>query len=254
MEITVTGKSNAWTDAGGASSSFLVSENDFRLLVDCGTGVFAKLRTVCRYTDIDAILVSHLHADHILDLIPYSFALCYSTEKTGHRPRLLGPPGFSELCNGLGRVFGFGDQLHRAFDIHEYREEDELDIGPLHARFCEVPHFVPAYASELTTQAGARLTYGSDCGYNVPLVEFAMDTDLLILEATLGGDRAPSPDDLSGHMTARQAGELARTARAQRLVLTHFSDEIDASAIEREGTVGFGAPVQLAHEQARFTV
>jgi len=129
-----------------------------------------------------------------------------------------------------------------------------LEIGPFSARFCEVPHFVPAYACELTEPSGRRFTYGSDCGYNEGLVEFAVDTDLLILEATIGGDNNASYDELSGHMSAKQAGELARTAGAKRLVLSHYSDEIDASAAEREGTAAFGEPVQMAHERDRFTV
>ena len=71
MQITVLGKSPSWQDAGGACSGYLVADGDTRLLLDCGNGVFAKLREHLQYTDIDAVLVSHLHADHILDLIPY---------------------------------------------------------------------------------------------------------------------------------------------------------------------------------------
>lgn len=248
------GKSNAWPDAGGANSSYLVTEGDFTLLLDCGTGVFSKLRTVCSYRDVDAIMVSHLHADHTLDLIPYSYALLYSTTADGTRPLLYGPPGFMRLLGHFAEAIGFHDQLLRAFEVQEYKPTDVLDVGPFSARFCEVPHFVPAYACELTGPSGRRFTYGSDCGYNDPLVEFSADTDLLILEATLGGVDVASADELSGHMTAKQAGELGRTAGAKQLVLSHYSDEIDASGIERDGAIGFGAPVNVARELDRFTV
>ena len=70
MRITVLGKSPSWQDAGGACSGYLVEEDGFSLLLDCGNGVFSKLRHYCDYVDLDAVLISHLHADHFLDLIP----------------------------------------------------------------------------------------------------------------------------------------------------------------------------------------
>ena len=75
MRITVLGKSPSWQDAGGACSGYLVEDGGTRLLLDCGNGVFAKLRERVDYTELDAVLISHLHADHFLDLVPYSYAL-----------------------------------------------------------------------------------------------------------------------------------------------------------------------------------
>ena len=78
MRITVLGKSPAWQDAGGACSGYLVEEDGFGLLLDCGNGVFSKLRHYRDYVDVDAVLISHLHADHFLDLVPFSYALSYA--------------------------------------------------------------------------------------------------------------------------------------------------------------------------------
>ncbi len=75
MRITVLGKSPSWQDAGGACSGYLVEDGGTRLLLDCGNGVFSKLRQRVDYTELDAVLISHLHADHFLDLVPYSYAL-----------------------------------------------------------------------------------------------------------------------------------------------------------------------------------
>ena len=125
-------------------------------------------------------------------------------------------------------------------------------FGPLTARFLRVPHFIPAFAVELTDAGGSRFTFGADCRYSEELVEFARDTDLLMLEAT-AGERQPSPG--GGHMSAREAGELARRAAALKLVLTHFSDELDPARIHAEGRAGFGSgAVELAAEGARFTL
>ncbi len=78
MRITVLGKSPSWQDAGGACSGYLVEDGGTTLLLDCGNGVFGKLRQRVDYIDVDAILISHLHADHILDLVPYAYALTYA--------------------------------------------------------------------------------------------------------------------------------------------------------------------------------
>ena len=78
MQVTVLGKSPSWQDAAGACSGYLVQEDDFTLVLDCGNGVFSKLRPLCDYVDVNAVLISHLHADHFLDLVPFSYALCYA--------------------------------------------------------------------------------------------------------------------------------------------------------------------------------
>ena len=78
LRITVLGKSPSWQDAGGACSGYLVEEAEHVLLIDCGNGVFAKLRRYRDYVDVDAVVISHLHADHFLDLVPYAYALTYA--------------------------------------------------------------------------------------------------------------------------------------------------------------------------------
>ena len=78
MRITVLGKSPSWEDAGGACSGYLIEGGGVSLLLDCGNGVFSKLRLFRDYTELDAVLVSHLHADHFLDLVPYAYALTYA--------------------------------------------------------------------------------------------------------------------------------------------------------------------------------
>src|ERR671933_365412 len=118
MRITVLGKSPAWQDADGACSGYLVEGGDVRLLLDCGPGVFAKLRRFVDYVDVDAVVVTHLHADHVLDLVPFASALSYAPRQqpvpvhgwpgTNHpaRPALIAPPGAREqlrdLCTATG--------------------------------------------------------------------------------------------------------------------------------------------------------
>ena len=81
MRITVLGKSPSWQDAGGACSGYLIESGETTVLLDCGNGVFGKLRERVDYVDVDAVVLSHLHADHFLDLVPFSYALTYSPKQ-----------------------------------------------------------------------------------------------------------------------------------------------------------------------------
>ena len=258
MRLTVLGKSPAWQDAGGACSGYLVEDGDTRALIDCGNGVFAKLRLHADYTRVDAVVISHMHADHFLDLIPFSYALTVSPRWRGApkadrpRPRLLAPPGARTTIRSVAGAWGSGDLVESAFEFSEYDPDDTVPIGPLRFRFCEVPHFTRTYAVEVTSVNGSgRITYGADCRSSRELIEFARDTDLLLVEATLA---APDPDPGAGHMTPAEAGEQGRRAGAGRLVLTHISDELDPDWALSEGSTPFGGALEIAHEGAVYTV
>ena len=254
------GKSPSWQDAGGACSGYLVEHDSFALLVDCGNGVFSKLRRFCDYIDVGAVVLSHLHADHFLDLVPFSYALTYAPRQqpvpvagwpgtvAPARPELWAPVGAQDTLRQIVGCWGNEDLVERAFELHEFDEPDVLELGPFTVRFCEVPHFMPAYAMEIVT-ANARLTYSSDCAPNEQLVRFAKGTDLLLIEATL-----PRPERTGerGHLTPYEAGEHGRRAGARQVVVTHFSDELEAEWARAEAHQGFGAAVELAREGAVY--
>ncbi|MBV8954505.1 MAG: MBL fold metallo-hydrolase, partial [Solirubrobacterales bacterium] len=260
---TVLGKSPSWQDVEGACSGYLVQQAGYALLLDCGNGVFSKLRRFCDYVDVAAVLVSHLHADHFLDLIPFSYALTYAPRQQPvpvagwpgtsrpARPRLYAPVGAAEFFRQLVGCWGDENLIERAFELHEYDGPDELELGPLVARFCEVPHYTPSYAVELSGGNGTRLTYSGDCSPNYELVGFARGTDILLIEATLP---RPERTGVRGHLTPREAGEHGRQAGARRLVLTHFSDELDPTWAREEAGAAFGGEVELAREGAIYTV
>jgi len=256
LQVRVLGKSPSWQDAAGACSGYLVEQDGFRLLLDCGNGVFSKLRAVIDYVDVDVVLISHLHADHFLDLIPYSYALSYAPRQqpvpvdgwpgtdSPARPDLYVPHGGPEILRRVVGCWGQEDLVDTAFTVQEYGAQQDLTLGPFHVRFCEVPHFTLTHAVQLSCQ-GSRFTYGADCRPNSELVRFAQDTDVLMVEATLP---RPERTGVRGHLTPREAGEHGRLAAAQRLVLTHYSDEMDAEWAGREAAEAFGGPVEMAVE------
>ena len=264
MRITVLGKSPSWQDAGGACSGYLVEDDESALLLDCGNGVFSKLRLFRDYTEIDAVLISHLHADHLLDLVPYAYALTYAPRQqpvpvAGYpgtdspaRPRLIAPRGAREFFRRLVGSWGNAELIETAFAVEEYDADSTLEVGTIRARLHEVPHFTTTYAIDFSSaNGGGRFTYGADCSPGAELVEIARDTDLLLVEATLP---RPERTGIRGHMTPGEAGDHARRAGARRVVLTHISDELDADWARVQGTEAFGSTVEVAREGAVYEV
>jgi ribonuclease BN (tRNA processing enzyme) len=263
VRITVLGKSPAWQDADGACSGYLVEAGDQTVLLDCGPGVFAKLRRFVDYLTVDAVVISHLHADHVLDLVPFASGLRYAPRQqpvpvagwpgtdAPARPRLIAPPGaldaFAALCEASRMP---ADHLALAFDLTVYDPADVVEIGPLSVRFQPVPHFVPCNAVEIAA-GDARFTFSGDCAPSEALCEFAAGTDLLLIEATLP---RPERDGQRGHLTPAEAGEHGARAAAARLVLTHFSDELGADWARQEAERTYGRPVDVAHEGASYHV
>jgi ribonuclease BN (tRNA processing enzyme) len=263
VDLRVLGKSPAWQDAGGACSGYLIASSATTLLLDCGCGVFGKLRTAIDYAHVDAVVISHLHADHILDLIPFASGLIYAPRHQpvpvgGHpgtdappRPRLIAPPGARETFRRLCAASGMREEhIENAFRLEEYDPGDTVAVGDLELRFQVVPHFLPTHAVSIAN-GDARITYSADSSPSDDLCAFAQDTDLLLIEATLPRPEREGP---RGHLTPEEAGEHGRRAGARRVVLTHISDELDPEWARAEGERGFGAPVEVAHEGAVYTV
>jgi ribonuclease BN (tRNA processing enzyme) len=263
VEITVLGKSPSWQDADGACSGYLVQEDGYALVLDCGNGVFSKLRRHRDYVDVDAVVISHLHADHFLDLVPFSYALTYAPRQqpvpvagwpgTDHpaRPVLYAPTGAGEMFRHIASCWGDEELIEKAFTMREYNAGDEPELGPLRARFCEVPHYTESFAIELSTTAGPRFTFSADCSPNDQLVRFAHQTDLLLIEATLP---RPERTGVRGHLTPGEAGDHGRRAGAKRLVITHISDELDPEWAREQAAEAFSGEVDVAHEGAVYTV
>jgi ribonuclease BN (tRNA processing enzyme) len=252
VRITVLGKSPAWQDAGGACSGYLVEAGGRCLLLDCGNGVFAKLRAARDFTDVCAVVISHLHADHFFDLVPYAYALAYSHQAraAGSRPVLYAPPGARETFRRVTGAWQAEDLIEQAFELHEYDPAAELVLDPLRVRFHEVPHFIRTHAVQVRADGGS-FTYGADCRPNDAIVAFARDTDLLMLEATL---EQPEDAGCRGHLTPAEAGAHAQRAGAHRLVLTHMSADHDLAWARTEAEGTFGASVELAREGAVYEI
>ena len=264
MRLTVLGKSPSWQDADGACSGYLLQEDGTTLLIDCGNGVFSKLRRFRDYLKVDAVVISHLHADHFLDLVPYAYALTYAPRQqpvpvdrwpgTDHpaRPRLIAPKGAKDVFRQVCGAWGQPELIENAFHLEAYDDSSTPEVSGMKITFHEVPHFLETHAISVeSSNGGGRFAFGADCSPTEDLIAFARGADLLMVEATLP---RPERSGIRGHLTPGEAGEHGRAAGVKRLVLTHISDELDELWARDCAQDTFGGPVDVAREGATYDI
>ena len=240
MRLTVIGCSGSFPGPDSPGSCYLVEAEGFRLLLDLGSGALGPLQRHCGLYDVDAICLSHLHADHCLDLCAYTVARLYPAD--GPRPRIpvYGPAGTAER---MTRAYSLepGPEVRKAFDFRTLAPGTRR-IGPFQVAADHMSHPVETFGFRLE-HGGRSLTYSADTGESPALQALARDTDLMLCEASFL-DGPGQPPDM--HLTARQAAEHAARAAARRLVLTHLVPWNDRERILDEAAQAYPGPVSLA--------
>jgi ribonuclease BN (tRNA processing enzyme) len=215
VRLDVIGSSPAWPNPGGACSGYLV---DRRLLLDCGSGVLAKLREREPWPTVEAIAITHLHLDHWGDLVPWVWGNLFGPGSDLPQPELWLPPGAHEELRPVLAKLGGPDMFDRAFDVREYQARTPFTAAGLEVTAVPVHHYdMGAFAFRV--RGDRVLGYSGDSGPCAALEEVARDVDLLLTEATLEESVYDGPD--RGHLTSDEAQEIAGDARATRVILTH---------------------------------
>ncbi len=208
-------------------SGYLVKSKSTSIVLDLGPGTLSELRRHLDFRSIDAIVISHWHLDHILDLPLLRHALHYNPVAATRRIPLYLPPGTRNALGRLGAAMSIdpGDDefFDEAFIVESFRPEAQLHFRDLIVDFSPVDHFVPCWAMRVQAATGEILGYTADTGPMHDLHEFFKGSDLLIAEATDPETRIPEPE--TGHMTGAEAGKLALEAAVRQLMLTHIWEE-----------------------------
>jgi ribonuclease BN (tRNA processing enzyme) len=239
LSLTVLGCSGSYARPGGACSGYLVQHRDTALWLDAGPGTLATLQQHIDLDAVDAVVLSHEHPDHWRDIEGYLIACRYGT------PARAGIPVYAPA--GLRAHAYF--ELEPTFAWHEVADGDRVAVGDLEVSFSRTDHPVETLAVRIDG-GGRALGYSADSGPDWSLEALGPALDLALCEATLASDEEGKVQ----HMSARQAGASARAAASRRLLLTHLWPTLDPARSQAEGSDAFGAPVELAAHNVRYTV
>lgn len=240
IELTCLGGAAAWPNPGQGCSSFLVRSDQTTILLDAGPNTLLELRKHVDFHAVDAIIISHCHSDHILDLIPYRYGLVYGPTKPARRiPLWLPPGGTAVLRNIAGALSGQGEDTEGFWDgvfiLNEYDPDTRLEVSTAGLRFARTAHPAVCYAVRIESAGGAALTYTADTGTIESVLDLARGSDILISEATMPED-ADKPGSETGHLKPSEAGILANEAGVGALVLSHlWSERPDIQVLEAVG-------------------
>jgi ribonuclease BN (tRNA processing enzyme) len=252
VKLTVIGCSGSLPGPDSSASCYLVEHDGFHVVLDLGSGALGSLQRYLSLTELDAVVLSHLHGDHCLDVCPLYVARRYAGLRKESRIPIYGPHGAAAR---IGAAYdSFGDPSHdlsREFAFVDITTLKEL--GPFQVRVARMAHPVPAFAVRLEV-AGTSLVYSGDTGPTAALAELARGADLLLAEAS----DAELPDRPTGlHMCGREAGEAAQAAGVSALVLTHIPPwndphqaRVEAAAVF-SGGVTLGSPGMVVEVGAR---
>lgn len=239
MQLTVIGCSGSFPGPDSPASCYLLEAEGFRLVIDMGNGALGVLQRHAELFGFDAICVSHLHADHCIDLSSYWVARQYAPG--GPRPPIpvYGPRGTAERIAGLAGEDAAS--IRARFDARELSPQT-LQIGPFRVTAERMNHPVETFGFRVE-HAGRTVAYSADTGQTDALVRLADGVDLLLCEASFQSDH-DNPPDL--HLTARQAGEHATRAGAAQLVLTHLVPWYDRDRSLAEAAQTYCGPLSAA--------
>jgi ribonuclease BN (tRNA processing enzyme) len=243
VNLTILGCAGSFPSADAPCSAYLVEAEGFRMLLDFGTGSLSTLQRVADLYSIDAIVLSHLHADHIFDACSYVVARRYAPG--GPKPVL---PVYapSAARERLSAAYGGGEEgpLDDVYDFHKLRP-GRFPVGPFHLTVDRVNHPVETFGVRVEHEQ-STVAYSADTAPCDSLLRLANGADLFLCEASYL-DGGLNPPDL--HMTGREAGECATKVGAGRLLLTHlvpaWCDEdrtLDAALATFNGPVAIARP------------
>ena len=250
MRLTIVGCSGSYPGPESPASCYLVEADDadgrtWRVLLDLGSGALGALQKYADPLAIDAVLLSHLHADHCLDLAGYYVLRKYHPRGPQPRIPVWGPV---DTADRMARAYDLPTDpgMRAEFDFHEW--EGPVELGPFVIEPIRVTHPVPAFGLRVSAD-GATIAYTGDTGPCPALDDVARGTDLLLAEASFRSSDS-NPPDL--HLTGTDGGLVAARSGTKRLVLTHVPPWHDPAVALAEAQAVHDGPVELARAGATY--
>lgn len=237
MKLTVIGYWGGFPAADGATSAYLLEKGDFTLLIDVGSGALSKLQKIKHVLDIDAVILSHYHQDHIADIGVLQYAWLVQSYVVGNKDVL---PIYAHTEDKEG----FEKLTHEYTEGIAYDPNETLTIGPFSITFLKTKHPVPCYGMRITDGEHV-LVYTADTSYQEEWVSFSKDADVLITDCNFYEDQDGSK---AGHMTSVEGATIAKEANVKELILSHLPQYRDTEDLVKQASKIFNGKIRLAME------
>ncbi|GLY19332.1 metal-dependent hydrolase [Kineosporia sp. NBRC 101677] len=258
MRLTIVGCSGSFAGPESPASSYLLEAEDgdgrtWRIVLDLGSGALGALQRFASPSALDAVLISHLHPDHFIDLCGLYVARRYDphldpTDPPAPLP-VYGPVGTAERV-----LAAYGPdaatELPSVYDVRPFTDGGVVQVGPFTITSRTVNHPVPAFGLRVEHD-GVVVAYSGDTDSCSNLVALARDADLFLCEASFVEGRDEGRDV---HLTGKRAGEAATEADARRLVLTHIPVWTDTDTVVDEARRAYLGPVEAARSGASYVL
>lgn len=239
MKLTVLGNFGPYPKADGACSGYLLEYKDTKVLIDCGNGVLSRLLKLYPVEKLDAIILSHLHSDHISDIFIMKYALGINKNKV---VPIYTPSDDEYLTDNMN--------YNDCFNINFINETDEISIGEMNFKFIKTYHPVETYG--IKAEAGnKKFIYSSDTGYFDELIDFSKGADLLLCEV---GILSKDKTEEILHLSPKEACDIAEKANVKRLILTHFYPGYKREDIRTEALNNYNSIFELSQEMKTYFI
>ncbi|WP_409294799.1 MBL fold metallo-hydrolase [Peribacillus sp. SCS-26] len=244
MKLTILGCWGGYPARNEASAGYLLEHEDYTLLLDCGSGVLSKLQNHTTPDNLNAVILSHYHPDHVADIGVLQHALLID-KMMGNERETLPVYGHKE------DAAGFDSLTYKDITRGEaYSADEPLVIGPFSITFMKTVHPAPCYAMRIECE-GRSLVYTGDTSYLKEMEQFAEDADVLLSECNFYGNMDGGK---AGHMTSIDAGKLAAAAEVKLLVLTHLPHFGDLAQLQKEAAGHFDRQIIIARSSLEYYI
>ncbi|EFV12352.1 cyclic nucleotide-degrading phosphodiesterase [Segniliparus rugosus] len=253
MRLTVLGCTGSVTGPDSPASGYLVTAPDAPpLVVDFGGGVLGALQRHANPNDV-TVLLSHLHADHCLDIPGLLVWRRYGPDAVGERALLYGPADAAlRLGVASAEVGGQCDDISDTLEAHAWAEREPVKFGELSVTPFRVFHPPTSYGLRIVDSSGAVLAYSGDTGVCQAVEELAQGADVFLCEASWTHD--PDNRPVGVHLSGTEAGEIARRAGVGELLLTHIPPWTSREDVLAEARAAFNGPVRAVRADESFDV
>ncbi|GGJ92078.1 hypothetical protein GCM10007063_13360 [Lentibacillus kapialis] len=237
MELTIVGYWGGYPAPDGATSAYMLEQDDFTLLIDVGSGSLSKLQKTKHVMDLDAVILSHYHHDHIGDIGVLQHA--WLIQSYIHQSNEILP-----IYAHAEDEEGFKSLTHKNTEGIAYDPSQTLEVGPFSITFLKTDHPVACFGMRITN-GDTTLVYTADTAFKEEWYEFAQDADFLITDCNFYEDQDGAS---AGHMTSKEGALIAQKANVGKLILSHLPQYRDNNDLVKEAKQYFNGSIEIAAE------